>query len=166
MTPRGKSTGRGWPIAVVVVLTLVVLLNVWVAFIANDDPSFAIEPNYYAKAVAWDSTLAQQRRNAALGWTLTSTLDAFARGAGATLHVRLIDSAGKPIPAATIGVSALYNARAATVYTATMRADGDGYVTTLPVAHAGQWEFRFDVVRGGERFTSDVRIDAVPSGTQ
>ena len=27
--------------------------------IANDDPSFAIEPDYYRKAVTWDSTLAQ-----------------------------------------------------------------------------------------------------------
>ncbi len=73
------NKGVGWPIGVATILVLVVAANVWVAIIANRDPSFAIEPDYYAKAVAWDSSMAQARHNATLNWSLTPTLGAFAR---------------------------------------------------------------------------------------
>ena len=63
--------GSWWPIGITAVLATTVAANVWVATIASDDPSFAIEPDYYAKAIAWDSTLAQARTNATLGWRLT-----------------------------------------------------------------------------------------------
>ena len=53
--------GLWWPIAVAAILATTVAANIWVMMIANDDPSFAIEPDYYRKALAWDTTLAQSR---------------------------------------------------------------------------------------------------------
>lgn len=158
--------GLGWPIGMAAILGLVIVVNVWVAVLANRDPSFAIEPDYYAKAVAWDSSMAQARHNFALNWSLTPTLGAFAADRGATLRVRLTYSSGAAIHGAHIRVAALYNARASTVYTATLGPDGaDAYAVTLPVRHAGEWELRFDVTRGAERFTATARVEAIPTGS-
>lgn len=158
--------GMGWPIGVTVVLATVVAANIWVAVKANSDPSFAIEPDYYKKAVAWDSSMAQDRHNTALNWSLNPVLGTFGSDSGATLRVRITDAAGVAIRNATVHVAALYNARAGTIYTATLAADGaGGYAGALPVHHAGQWELRFDVTRGADRFTSTARVEAVRAVT-
>ena len=156
--------GIGWPIGVAAVLALTVGVNIWVAVIAGDDPSFAVEQDYYKKAVSWDSTLAQQRINERLGWRLVPALGSVTRGAATPLNVRLVDSTGTPISDATVRVSAFYNARAGTVLEATLTHDAAGYGAELPIAHLGAWELRFDVRRGSDRFTAVSRIDAVPSG--
>jgi hypothetical protein len=157
--------GMGWPIGVVAVLVTVVVANIWVAVKANSDPSFAIEPDYYKKAVAWDSSMAQDRQNSTLHWSLVPVLGAFGTDSGATLRVRLTDATGTAIHNATVHVAALYNARAGTIYSATLTDDGDGYAALLPVHHAGQWELRFDVQRGLDRFTVISRVEAVPAST-
>lgn len=152
--------GALWPIGIATVLGLTVAANLWVYTVATGDPSFVIEPNYYAKAIAWDSTLAQAERNEKLGWRLTPALGAFTPARGALLTVTLTDAAGADIENAVVTVSALYVARAATVVTDTLPADGAGYSTTIDVRHSGQWELRFDVTRGTEHFTSMSRLDA------
>ena len=40
-----------WPAGLTLILAITVAANIWVMRIASDDPSFAIEPNYYARAV-------------------------------------------------------------------------------------------------------------------
>jgi nitrogen fixation protein FixH len=157
--------GIGWPIGVTVILTATVALNLWVLRVAGDDPSFAIEPDYYQKAVAWDSTMAQMRENAALGWHLSPTLGAFGPGEGARLHVTLTDATGAEIPGATVQVAAFFNARANDVIDTTLAPDSTGYGGTLAVEHRGVWELQFDVRRGAQRFTSTSRVEAVAAGT-
>ena len=61
-------------------------------------------------------------------------------------------------------VAAVYNARAATVLESTLRYDHAMYVAHLPVSHRGQWELRFDVSRGGKRFTTTERVEVVEAG--
>lgn len=149
-----------WPIGLAGVLTLTVAGNVALYLVARDDPSFAIEPDYYAKAIAWDSTIAQARRNDTLGWRLTPTLEEFGRD-GARLHVTLTDSTGRRIPDAVVNVSAMYVARAGHVLASTLERDDDGYSTRLAVHDGGQWELRFDVTRGSDRFTAISRVEAM-----
>lgn len=43
--------GMQWPIAVVVVLGLAIVANIWMAFRANDDPSVSVESDYYQKEI-------------------------------------------------------------------------------------------------------------------
>jgi hypothetical protein len=154
--------GLGWPIGMATILALTVGANIWVATIANDDPSFAIEPDYYRKAVGWDSTMAQMRENARLHWRVEPLLGAFTPKGGASLRLQLSDSNGTPIRDATVHVAALYNARAGRVLEGTMLADTSVmYALQLPVAHRGEWEVRFDIQRGADRFTSTARLEAV-----
>ena len=159
--------GLGWPLGIVAILAATVGLNIWVFRVASDDPSFAIEPNYYQKAVDWDSTLAQRRENLALGWHLSPTLGAFTARQGAHLQVTLTDAAGAAIPDATVKVAAFFNARANDIIDTTLVRDSAGYAVNLPVTRGGVWELQFDVTRGGKRFTSTSRIEAIPapSGT-
>ncbi len=156
--------GSGWPLGIVAILAATVGLNIWVLRVANDDPSFAIEPDYYQKAVNWDSTMAQKRQNLALGWHLAPTLGAFTARDGARLQVTLTDASGASIADATVRVAAFYNARANDIIDTTLHPDSAGYVATLPVKHGGVWELQFDVKRGTTRFTSTSRVEAVPAG--
>ena len=56
------NASRLWPWAIGAVLLITVAANLALFHVAGSDPSFVIEPDYYAKAVAWDSTMAQTRR--------------------------------------------------------------------------------------------------------
>ncbi len=155
--------GTGWPIGVVVILAATVGINIVMYRVANDDPSFAIEPDYYQKAVDWDSTMAQKRQNLALGWQLSPTLAAFTMHNGALLRITLRDASGAEIRDAKVKVAAFFNARANDVIDTTLARDSTGYAVRLPVKHGGVWELQFDVMRGRQRFTSTSRVEAVPA---
>ena len=151
--------GTWWPIGISLVLATTVAGNLWVAKIASEDPSMAIEPDYYQKAITWDSTLAQDRTNAQLGWRLTPTLGVAA--GKARLTAKLTDSMGTPISNAVVRVSALPVARANEVHEATLDPAGAGeYATALDTRRAGQWELRFDVRAGSAHFTDVARVEA------
>lgn len=152
-----------WPLGLTTILALTVAGNLWVMRIANDDPSFAIEPDYYAKAVQWDSTMAQEGRNRALAWQLHPALSEF-RDDGAALSVAITDASGRAVRGADVRVSALYVGRAGDVVNVPLSEGEARYEATLPVRHAGAWELRFEVRRGGDRFTATRRIDVRPAG--
>jgi len=155
--------GSWWPVAIIAILTLTVGANFWIYAVANDDQGIAIEPDYYQKAVAWDSSMAQARENRALGWRVTPSLAAFTERDGAGLRVTLTDSAGAAIPDATVKVTAFYNARAGDVSDTTLVPGRGAYEGRLPVHHGGVWELRFDVRRGAVHFTATSRVEAVPA---
>jgi nitrogen fixation protein FixH len=153
--------GAWWPIAITLVLATTVGANVWVAMIASDDPSFAIEPKYYAKAIAWDSTMVQARENARLGWRLTPAIEMAERGGSASVRARLTDAAGNPLTGAVVRVSALHVARANDVHEMTLAPGADGeYSAPLGATRPGQWELRFDVRARGDHYTDVARQDA------
>jgi len=153
--------GAWWPIGITTVLATTVAANLWVMRIANDDPSFAIEPDYYQKAITWDSTLAQARRDSVLGWRLTPTLGILNATGKIRISAILTDSLGTPISGAVVKVSALPVARASEVYEATLAAAGAGeYAGQIDAQRQGRWELRFDVRTGSTRFTEVARVEA------
>lgn len=154
--------GTGWPIAIAAILGITVVANFAVLYVAGNDPSFVVEPDYYQKAVHYDDEMAQEQRNQQLGWLLTPSV-APLRPAGADVTVRLTDARGIPLTGVHVRVAAVYNARAADVLDTTLSPRPDSeYVGHLPMRHAGEWELRFEAVRGPERFTAVRRVD-VPS---
>lgn len=153
---------RRWPIGIVVVLAVFVAANVLVMRLAGADPSFAVEPDYYRKAVAFDSTMAVERRSNALGWAASS---AIGRGvSGMLLTVTLVDASGAPVTGAALTAAARFNARANEVFAATLREVSPGrYAAPLDARHAGQWEVRVEAARGAEHFVASTRTEAPPS---
>jgi nitrogen fixation protein FixH len=153
--------GAWWPIGITGVLAITVAANIWVATIASDDPSFAIEQDYYQKAITWDSTLAQADRNVKLGWRLTPSLGPINATGRLRVSATITDSTGAPISAATVRVSALQVARANQVHEATLAAVGGGeYDAQIDARLPGQWELRFDVRSGTAHFTDVARVEA------
>ena len=148
------KAARLWPVALVSVLALTVIANFWVLWAAGDDQHLALEPDYYRKALAWDSTVAQRERNVALGWRATATLDRSGQ-----LAVVVKDSAGATIPELVMTVEVIPIALAARAATVTL-VDGVGRATLV---HPGLHELRLVAMQGGTRFTSTLR--GTPGGT-
>lgn len=148
-----------WPIGIVLVLAATVAANLWVMRVAGADPSFAIEPNYYAQAVQWDSTLAQQVRNRALGWSIRPE---FARDSAGRVELTatVVDASGREIRDAQVQVTAFAVARSAHRLEIPLRQSRRGYSGTLSARPIpGRWELHFDVRRGDERLTATERLD-------
>ncbi len=156
--------GAAWPIGVVVILAVFVGGNLLMMRIANDDPSMAVEPDYYRKAVAFDSTMAEERRSAAVGWSAQTRIVGSDSAPGATVRVWLRDAAHQPVNGARVTIAARFNARANDIIvdTLTERTGGE-YAAPLRVSHAGVWEVRVTAERGTSRFSASTRAEAPAS---
>jgi nitrogen fixation protein FixH len=156
---------RLWPLAIAAVLGLTVAANTWIFWEARDRNAAAVEPDYYRKAVAWDSSMADERRSAALGWRAEAELGAVA-AAGTALTVRLAGPDGAPLDGATVEVTAIHNLDALHHVDARLAPLGGGaYAARLPLRHVGLWELRLRAVRGADRYRVTLRRDA-PAGAR
>lgn len=152
--------GMGWPIGIVTILSATIVANIVVMRIANNDAAFSIEPDYYKKAVAFDSTMATERRSNALGWSATSTIVASDSAGRPILTVTMMDAERKPLQGATVNVTALANARANNILSAALQETAPGrYQARLSAQFAGLWEVRIDAQRGTEHFVASTRTD-------
>lgn len=144
-----------WPFVVAGALALHVVVSLIVVYVATSDPSYGVEEDYYAKAVAWDDRRAQERANEDLGWTLAAAATPpSAPGGQPTLEVLLTDSTGASIDGAAVALEAFHNARSNDIIRARLTAEGHGlYSAPLPMRRNGRWELRFTVDRGTEHFT-------------
>lgn len=144
---------RLWPLALAAVLALTVIANIWLLWAANDDQHLAFEPDYYRKAVAWDSTVAQGERSRALGWTATVAL-----ATDGHLTVQLADPAGNPVDSALVVVEVIPVAHSNRSATASLRAASPGRAEAdIRLVYPGLHELRVTALRGTDRFTTTVR---------
>ncbi|MCU0635620.1 MAG: FixH family protein [Gemmatimonadaceae bacterium] len=148
----------GWPIGITAILALTVGGNLVVYRLANDDPAFAIEQDYYRKGVQWDSTLARRAESVALGWRITPTVAR--EGDALRLTVDARDAAGAPMTGAAIRAEAFAIARSQQQDTVSLTEAAPGtYTARLPHARAGLWEVRLDVQHATHRWASVTRLD-------
>lgn len=155
MSPR---TGRFWPWFAVTLLAATAAAQGIMLYAATHDTAFAIEPDYYAKAVAWDSTMARERRSLDLGWRSEARFARDASG-GAVVGVRLTDSLGTAIRGAHVRVIAIHNLDAAHPRRLTLTESAGAYVAPLAAARPGIWEIRLEASAPGARFTSSLRAE-------
>jgi nitrogen fixation protein FixH len=149
-----------WPIAIVALLAGSAGANIAFLVIAAHDASFAVERDYYAKALAWDEVIAQEARNRELGWAVSAAVERGPAARGARLVARVIDRAGAPVRGAAVSVDAFPSARASHVVTGALAPAGAGvYTLDLPGARAGVWEVRLRVARGADVFTGTVAAE-------
>jgi len=150
---------RVWPWVPVGLLGSMLAGLFAMAAIAVRDPGFALERDYYKKAVAFDREIAQRVENERLGWTVRVDAGAAAPRSDTTLVVELRDATG-PITGARVNVEALRNAAAANGLEAllTERRPGE-YEARLPLRRGGLWEIRISASRGADRFTRVERRD-------
>lgn len=145
--------GTLWPYAIAGALFLHVAAMSIMVWISTSDESYAVEPDYYAKALAWDERRAQDAHNAELGWTLDFAVEPAPPGSDPILRATLVDADGSPITDAVVTVEAFANVRRDDVLTATLNPSPDGYEIAMPMHRDGRWELRFHVTRGEKLFT-------------
>ncbi len=151
--------GMGWPIGIVAILAATVGGNIAVIVLTKDDPSFAVEPDYYRKAVAWDSTQARIAQSDALVWTVSATVSDNVAGAR-VLTLNLLDQTGAAVHNAQLTGTLLHVARANDVQSVVFAETSSGqYAATVPMARRGMWELRLAAVRNAEQFQQTMRID-------
>lgn len=153
--------GRFWALVPVGLLGLTLVGWAVMITIAVDDPGFAVEPNYYQKALHWDAQQAQHAENERLGWRVDlAQVSRSSSGRNATFVVRVHDHGGRSISGARISVEAFFNARAAHRISAKLTEVGNGsYRLEMPIQEPGLWEFRLAVRKGPTLFTDVVRHD-------
>ena len=153
---------RIWPTLIITVLVGNLLLGVFLVRLANSDTHFAVEPDFYRRAVEWDATQAQARANVALGWRIEPILGPLAATGPTPLAVAVHDAAGAPVAGATVTLEALQVAHASERITAALQPDtaAGRYVAPVELPREGLWELRVAVSRGSERFTGDLRVEA------
>lgn len=156
--------GGYWPWLLGGLLGGGVLMNLAMVMTAADDPSFAIEEDYYQKAVNWDEHRKALRESKALGWKLevSPTLE----GAELLLRADLEDALGRDVTDATLRVEAVHLARASEKLIAVMDRDTRGFYTRLPARQAGAYEFRFEATRGEDTFLHTARADVSATRAQ
>lgn len=154
------ESGRLWPWFIALLLVATAGGQFVMVYAATHDPTFAVEPDYYKKAVAWDTTMVRERENLRLGWQAAGSM---ARtDAGAEVRIALTDSTGSPVAGAEVRVMAIHNLDGSHPVAIVLRESGPAYRGVLPDARRGLWELRLDVVRGTIHFTPSLRVDFPP----
>lgn len=156
-----KSKGWYWPWLIAALLIATVAGQGVMLWAASHDDTMAIEPDYYRKAVAWDSTAALDSASRALRWQATVGIALAGKG-DSELSVVLTDSTGMPVDSARVHAVMIHNLDGARHIEATLVSAGAGrYVATLPLDHTGMWEVRLVAERGRDRFAISARAEAV-----
>lgn len=135
------------------------------AHIAIDDPHFALEPNYYDKAVHWDRARAEQSESRALGLRLSLTEIRVGADGSAEIELRALDARGMPFTSAAVEADAFPNAFATRRQQVSLREAGPGvYRGRLERAMPGVWELRVDVTRQAARYHEVLRPELRKAG--
>jgi nitrogen fixation protein FixH len=147
--------GSLWPAVIAGALALHVVASLVVVIIATSDPSYAVEEDYYQKALHWDDKRAQDRSNESLGWSIDFSVDPPAQpGDRPMLEMRLHDGVASALNGAVVSVEAFHNARSGDIVRIQLKPAGDGvYRAPFPGDRNGRWELRFTIERGNDRFT-------------
>lgn len=144
--------GKWFPWMLVAILLVSVGANIYLIVRAHSDPSFAVEPDYYAKAVDWDRLQEERAQSEALGW------DVVVDARHTELRIRLTDRLGRPIDGAVVEVEAFHNARAAERVRGVMLPRGKGvYVLEHDFERSGLWEYRLAAIQADRQFKHVAR---------
>ncbi|MCK6513116.1 FixH family protein [Myxococcota bacterium] len=162
MTPTPspqRSEGWFWPWLLVGLLAISSGGSLLMVVIAINDPSFAVEDNYYKKAVEWDKQVDENTQSTRLGWRFDLTLKPHpTRPTLQILSVTLQAQDGSPLQDADVTVRAFHNAQASQPLRLTLKPTGKGRYTSPILAHRpGLWIFRLHAQRGPQRFAAQSR---------
>jgi nitrogen fixation protein FixH len=165
--------GAYWPWLLAAALLFTVGANVVMLFAANSDRNGSVvEPDYYAKAVAWDQTMAERRASDLLGWTATAIVERSRSGAdsaavtgGVVVHLR--DRAGAPVSGARVTAVAIHNVDAGHPIELALHERAPGvYGAGARIAHPGRWEVRVQALRDAARFGATLIVEAEAPGAR
>jgi len=148
-----------WPIAIVALLGTCVGANLWLLRLSASDPAFAVEENYYERAVNFDRDLARQRHLEESGWNAVPSIDSV-RSDSAILVSLTLRRRQYAVDGAEVSVHAAHVARPKVPIVAPMQPVGHGrYQIWLHGTGRGLWDLRFDISVDTVRFSTSERFE-------
>lgn len=155
--PRPDRALR-WPLFLAGLLGLSLAGHGAMLYMALNDSNFRVEPDYYRQGLAWDEHKDQARTNRKLGWQANGTLRAADDASSLVLVLR--DADDQPLDGARVVARVFHNAHARQVVQVDLEPLGDGrYGASLPLRRPGLHTVRAEVIRGGDRFTCELKRD-------
>ncbi len=150
------SRFRLWPGMIFALLGLNACVVAVTLYLAHSDRSFAVEPEYDRKALAWQETAEQQARNRELNWNVDVEIGAMG-AVGRYLTVKLVDPTAEPVPGAAISAIVFHNARPAQRLSIAFTEESPGvYGATAPLDRPGIWHFDLRASAGPNVYTATL----------
>lgn len=148
-----RAAGRKWTAIIIGLLSMNICIVAVTVVCATRDQSFAIEPDYYKKAVEWDRTAKQRDRAAALDWGVSVSLAEPRAGSDQpVVRVTLKGPAATgavPLDGAQVHAEVFAQARSGSRLNFYAESVGGGvYESPAPIARPGLWEVRLKIRRG------------------
>jgi len=133
------------------------------AYVAVNDPGFALEPNYYDKAVHWDRSQAEAQASRALGLQLgLEKALALDTNGQVRLTLTVSDRSGAALGGAEVKIEAFPNAAASRVEVLQLKEISPGvYSGEIARGARGLWELRITVKRSDLTYREVLRRDVV-----
>lgn len=160
VTPRRKSARRfTMPVVVFGLLGGHMAFIVIAITIATGDRSFAVVPDYYQKAVAYDDRKSLLADSEALGWRveLQPAKSASSIG-GREVLLRLTDREGSAVAGAAVRVSCYHFSNASRPESFDLVEGRPGqYSGTARLRREGFWWFEIEAVRGDDVFVAEFK---------
>jgi nitrogen fixation protein FixH len=155
-TATRRGGGRIWPWLIAGLFTFNVATGAAVIYFSRSDPSFAVEPDYYERALAWDQEAAALQR----GRTIERAIEADARSG--EVRVRLTEPDGSPFTEARVVATVFHHARMVEAQTVELDEPATGtFAGAARLDRPGRWEVRLSMERDGRTYlTSDTIVVA------
>jgi FixH protein len=165
-TETPSNAGRLWAWVPAMLLGTMLLGLGTLAYIAIDDPHFALEANYYDKAVHWDTARTEARENEVLGLKVVLGAPLVVAADGKlNVAIGVQTRQDLALSGAVVELEAFPNAYASRVQRISLRETAPGaYAGELSQAVRGLWELRVVVKRGSLRYSQVLRLDVTKAG--
>ncbi|GAB4382697.1 MAG: hypothetical protein Kow0022_00760 [Phycisphaerales bacterium] len=142
-----------WPALIVGLLTLNVIVVTITVIVATSDPSVAVEPNYYDKALAWDRERAERRDPAEDGYDVEIQLVPAADRLSSGQVVVSLRRLGQPVEHALLDATVFHYARSGDRQSITLTERAPGvYAADADLRRNGNWEVRLRLQADGQRY--------------
>ena len=156
---------RLWPGIIFALLGVHACVVATTFYLANADPSVAVEPDYYGKALAWDRQQSREADSKALGWIMTLEPGPVA-GARTTLAITLVGPDGSAVTGASVRVESFANVRSGQRRLSVVGEQSPGrYVGEFNSDRSGLWQFRVTASRGPDIFVATVERQVAAPGS-
>lgn len=151
---RSRKLSQRWVALPFVVAIIPITANVLLLTVATSDPSFAVEPDYYAKALQWDEHMAEVGESARLGW------QAKVLPGHQHVTISLEDAAGRPVVGAQVSAAAFPVARSLQRREGlAVEGEPGAYRWRDAFERAGRWTFQIRARRGADVFVHRTQVD-------
>jgi hypothetical protein len=151
-----RSTQRLWTAGIIGFFSLQALLWTVAIWLTARDPSFAVHPNYEARAEGWDAVVRTTRASELLGWKLSIVAPAERSNDEVAIVLSLADENGQPVSGADIEVRLFHQARAGHVQQLrAMESTPGSYGVSAILDRPGLWRFVGQAHRGESLFLID-----------